>query len=96
MRFLLQTTADDLLEIAGEVDGVWEGEGARFDFSVCFFDIFGFEGRASVGQSVADDPEAPDIHLAAMSFRFQDFGCDVIWSSTNSFSFFSWVLKFSR
>ena len=62
-----------------------KAEGALFDLLVGVFDIFGLEGRSTVGQSIYYHSETPDIDLVAVTFWLKDFGSYVVGGAANGF-----------
>lgn len=82
-----------MLQVLGDTGAVRESKGSCLDFFVCFLDILGLKGRPPVGQGVADDPKTPDIHLAAVSPRLQNFWGDIVGGSADGFPFFPRVLQ---
>ena len=64
----MEDAGNQVFQLSRCVHVLGKAEGALFDLLVGVFDIFGLEGRSTVGQSIYYHSETPDIDLVAVTF----------------------------
>lgn len=95
MRIFLEDAGDQVFQLGWGVHVLGKAEGALFDFLVSIFDIFGLEGRSTVGQGVYNHSKAPDIDLVTVTLWLKDLGGYVVGCAADSFFLLSVKIYFS-
>ena len=95
MRIFLEDAGDQVFQLGRCVYVLGKAEGALFYLLVGVFDIFGLEGRSTVGQGVYDHSETPDIYLVAVTFWLKDFGGYVVGGAADGFFLLAVEIDFS-
>lgn len=69
MRFFLQDTGDQMLQMSRCRYMFRKGKCALLYFFIRVFHVLGLKGRPPIDQGVDDHTETPDIDLITVSFR---------------------------
>ena len=94
MRLSFECTHYYLFELIWYICRIWKWKYSRFDFFISLFNIFWLKWWSPEGKSIANNTKTPNINLTAMTFGFKYLRCDIIRSTTDCFSFLTWILEF--
>jgi hypothetical protein len=94
MRLSFECTHYYLLELIWNICRIWKWKNSRFNFFISLFYIFWLKWWPTKGKSITNNTKTPNINLTAMTFRFKYLRRNIVRSTTDCFSFLTWILEF--